>query len=121
MEKKLPYCAVCKTRKPPSEFYTNKNIPGRLYNRCKTCDKARNREQDRKEYMREYMKKNREENPHKWAARTYARKMLKKQPCMECGAEKVQAHHHVGYAPENWLNVQWLCKKHHMAAHYSKH
>ena len=26
---------------------------------------------------------------------------------------KLQAHHHRGYVPEYWLDVQWLCPRHH--------
>lgn len=26
------------------------------------------------------------------------------------GARKIVAHHHAGYAPENWLNVWWVCQ-----------
>jgi hypothetical protein len=33
-----------------------------------------------------------------------------------CKIEKIEAHHHKGYEPENWLDVQWLCKKHHEEA-----
>lgn len=30
-----------------------------------------------------------------------------------CRTPDVQAHHHRGYSRENWLDVVWLCKKHH--------
>lgn len=43
--------------------------------------------------------------------------LLVRQPCVDCGAEKVQAHHHNGYAPEHELDVTWLCPKHHKARH----
>jgi hypothetical protein len=39
---------------------------------------------------------------------------LIRQPCRCCG-KKAEAHHAFGYAKENWLNVWWLCKKHHRA------
>jgi len=42
---------------------------------------------------------------------------LVRQPCADCGAEKVQAHHHNGYDPEHELDVVWLCRPHHMARH----
>jgi hypothetical protein len=34
-----------------------------------------------------------------------------------CGTPKTEAHHHLGYAEEHWLDVQWLCKKHHREVH----
>lgn len=42
-----------------------------------------------------------------------AGKIMRK-PCDICGStENLEAHHYMGYEPENWLNVQWLCRKHH--------
>ncbi len=43
---------------------------------------------------------------------------LRRLPCETCGAQEVQAHHHLGYAPEHRLDVQWLCRDHHEAAHH---
>lgn len=42
---------------------------------------------------------------------------LVKQPCIQCGNPKVEAHHHLGYEQEHWLDIQWLCKKCHTAVH----
>ncbi len=42
---------------------------------------------------------------------------LVRQPCVDCGAEKVQAHHHNGYDREHELDVTWLCPLHHKARH----
>jgi hypothetical protein len=44
---------------------------------------------------------------------------LTKQPCAVCGAVRVQAHHHLGYEPDHWLDVQWLCARDHRRAHLS--
>ena len=38
---------------------------------------------------------------------------LEKQPCEVCGDPKSEAHHYKGYKFP--LDVQWLCKKHHIA------
>ncbi len=67
--------------------------------------------------MREYMRKNMKEHPEKWEARALARKHVPKKPCGVCGHEKVQAHHEDYSKP---LDVNWLCKKHHVEAHYPK-
>lgn len=37
--------------------------------------------------------------------------------CEECGKIPSEAHHHKGYATENWLEVKWLCRSHHKLAH----
>lgn len=57
----------------------------------------------------------------KWSARNFTQKMLregvlKRNPCEICG-EFAQAHHLKGYDKENWLSIQWLCKKHHLQEH----
>lgn len=41
-------------------------------------------------------------------------------PCQECGEPRVQAHHYLGYEREHQLDVLWLCRKHHAAAHTAK-
>jgi len=30
-----------------------------------------------------------------------------------CAQTRVQGHHHHGYDPEHWLDIVWLCAKHH--------
>jgi hypothetical protein len=38
--------------------------------------------------------------------------------CASCGRTMhLVAHHHLGYAPEHWLDVQWLCRKCHKVEH----
>lgn len=38
--------------------------------------------------------------------------------CSRCGSEslKIEAHHHRGYEPQNWLDVVWLCQPCHYEA-----
>lgn len=44
-------------------------------------------------------------------------KLYKRNSCANCGLiGKVEAHHHKGYAPENWLDVVWLCPPCHRKA-----
>lgn len=44
-------------------------------------------------------------------------KLYKRRSCQNCAViGKVEAHHYKGYAPENWLEVQWLCAKCHRKA-----
>lgn len=53
-----------------------------------------------------------------------AGKLFPETACESCGEleqfgeiRTLRAHHHAGYAPENRLNVTWLCEKCHKAAH----
>ena len=91
--------------------------------------RAENREATR-EIDREWRKKNpeaireknrkwRKSNPHKRKAHmavSYAleKGTLKKEPCVICGEEKVDAHHENYSKP---LEVIWLCRKHHRRLH----
>ncbi len=45
---------------------------------------------------------------------------LVRQPCADCGSPDSEAHHHLGYAPENRLRVQWLCRRDHKRRHRRK-
>jgi hypothetical protein len=42
---------------------------------------------------------------------------LQRQLCSMCGAKPSHAHHHLGYAPEHWLDITWLCASCHKTAH----
>jgi len=44
--------------------------------------------------------------------------IIKPNKCSSCGAiGLIEAHHHLGYAKENWLDVKWLCPPCHGKAH----
>jgi hypothetical protein len=50
------------------------------------------------------------------------RKGTLKRPCecSKCGATgDIEAHHHLGYAPEHWLDVIWMCIKCHAKEHFA--
>lgn len=60
-------------------------------------------------------------NAIRWDARravyeAVRRGEMVKSPC-HCGEVRVEGHHHMGYEPEHWLSVQWLCRAHHREAH----
>jgi hypothetical protein len=63
-------------------------------------------------------------NPEQWHAKVaVARAVLKgllSKPaiCPTCKRDrKVEAHHHLGYARKNWLNVRWMCRQCHVLEH----
>ena len=66
-------------------------------------------------------KKYRESNPLKAKAKRKVATAIENgslisQPCEKCGDIYSQAHHD-SYLEENWLNVRWLCPKHHAEHH----
>lgn len=128
-------CSKCGAIREESEFYKDPRTSSGLYSECKKCNReakilARNlvrghppihkTKEEKSLRMNNYMRWYRKKEPHKVAARAYARNTLVKQPCIECGHEKSEAHHHKGYERENWLEVQWLCKKHHEQTHHDQ-
>lgn len=69
-------------------------------------------------YKRNKKYRETEGGTHKFSARMkiwyyLKRGKLVKQPCKVCGDIKSFAHHYLGYEPEHWLDVEWLCRKHH--------
>ena len=45
-------------------------------------------------------------------------RLSKPDACNECGRDKhLVAHHHLGYTADHQLDVQWLCRPCHKAAH----
>lgn len=47
-------------------------------------------------------------------------KLVRPEACSKCGKKcKPEAHHAKGYAKQNWLIVEWICRKCHMGVHHS--
>lgn len=67
-------------------------------------------------------KKMRYTKEEKNAARNYVAKCIRlgliiRKKCVLCGNPKTEAHHHLGYAQENWEKITWLCEKCHVNEH----
>jgi hypothetical protein len=45
------------------------------------------------------------------------RGILERKPCEICGDINSEAHHYLGYDKIHWLDVKWLCHKHHYQDH----
>lgn len=60
-------------------------------------------------------------NQHQSAQHAVARALKKgiliKLPCKICNSLLVEAHHYLGYNKIHWLDVRWLCDKHHVLEH----
>lgn len=70
----------------------------------------------------EYSKKARLNNPEKYKARYMLNSavksgVVKKEPCINCGDLKSEAHHE-NY--NNPIDVIWVCRKHHLLIHNKK-
>ncbi len=131
-------CTTCKTIKPFSDFNWDSrfNLP---FSRCKPCYNKkckdyRESKQGKENYRKwvtttgkqvrnKAMAKWRSLNSNKRKAHTAVSNALRdkkifKLPCKQCNNLIVEAHHH-SYEKENWLNVTWLCKKHHTIITYN--
>lgn len=130
-------CTACKIIKNFSEFHWYKkwDIP---FSRCKECYNAKckqyRKSKQGKDNYREWIKGNgkivrhkaiskwRKNNPGNRSAHTAVSNAIRdgrllRQSCAIC-QNPVTEGHHTSYAPENWLNVIWLCKKHHTEETY---
>lgn len=135
-------CGSCEELKPLAEFPKAKTKSG-YYSYCKLCANSKNqsvykrykhsiserikdyrRTSRGKEVMRKATAKQVLEHPERVAARAYVRKavlhgFLTKSPCCDiegCINRNIQAHHLLGYEQKHWLDIVWLCVKHHHQA-----
>lgn len=137
-------CHKCHTLKSNKEFNKNKRLRDGLQYICKVCDYETEKDGKHKrgyyhsEKYRERMKKSESRKraitkynqTHKKeiAARGAVREAIKKSVLIKpfgcairsCLSKNVTAHHYMGYKKVNWLDVIWLCNKHHIEAHRSK-
>ena len=86
--------------------------------------KAQNRERHNA-YMREYMVRWRAEHEGHSPAWNAVRRAIRdgrlvRGPCVVCGSANTVAHHVNGYAPENRLDVEWVCRRDHRASHQTR-
>lgn len=111
---KSKICPHCKIEKPFSDYPVSCSYKGRItYWLCKPC---------KTKYHTTYAsKRNRVIDPLKARARSELRRAvkegrIKRLPCF-CGETRVEGHHHKGYERSYWLDVMWLCPKHHVEEH----
>lgn len=119
-------CNKCLITKEDTEFYLDYRVSSGRESICKEC---------RNKYFTRYANNNRERkrlwfkkgkdkqkllHPEKIEARealgiAVKKGLIKRANCF-CG-NKGQAHHHKGYGKRYWLDVIWLCSKHHKQVH----
>jgi len=136
-------CFKCNKKKPLSSFYSHPATADRHLNKCKACTKKdvdnryydpkytekirayehqRNALPHRREARKKYQQWLKINRPGRWVAHLKVRKALQdgrliKKPCEVCGEPKSQGHHS-DY--RKYLQVQWLCLKHHRQIHSGK-
>lgn len=127
-------CFKCGVLQDITEFYSHPHMADGHLNKCKSCTKRgvrerysltraersayeqeRNQQLARRLAKREYHKKHNLRNPEKYRARTAIKNAVRdgratRQPCVQCGNPKSQAHHHDYSKP---LDVVWMCFKCH--------
>lgn len=116
-------CTICDLDLPIEMFSLNIRSLGGYNSRCKSCLSKREKDRylNKKRQIQASQRTYRISNPHK----NYAHKavnaacksqMLHPLPCQICEHPKAEAHHH-SYFPKDYLNVTWLCRRHHRAWH----
>lgn len=99
------------------------------YEKAKETVLARHRKYSRtkrgKEIQAKKDKVSQKKHPERWAARNAVwrarrdEKLFKPAFCDNAGCmnqTRLQAHHYLGYKKEHWLDVIYLCPKHHIEA-----
>jgi hypothetical protein len=123
----LKWCPHCTTFKRLTEFGLDQSRDGGLSGWCRKCRAAeskRRRDRDltrsHDEWNARYRNDPQRFKCHVSVARAVAvGKLVKPKLCPVCCIEgrRIEAHHHAGYARENWLNVVWRCRQCHTLEH----
>lgn len=130
-------CRDCKKKKALREYYVHKQMGDGHLNKCKDCvkdrirrywddgrgkevDKKRQQKPARKEWQRLYSAKMRKKHYKKSQCRIrfwneYAKGMIEKLPCSQCGTTKLVEAHHPDY--DKPFKIKWLCSYHHKEWH----
>lgn len=129
-------CSKCREELASSEFHKMSQSKDGLRPSCKTCrqkntriyretygNEIRDRKRRRYHEQRDRLRAMRRATKHKIAARNTVNNaiasgsLVRVHECSQCGSpERVEAHH-ANYAPENHLNVVWLCRRCHAQTH----
>jgi hypothetical protein len=105
------YCDVCRTlcghcREAPR---------AKASRWCNACNAAAMRDSRKRNPMTDEQR--RKDNCRSYANVYLRRGKLVRQPCEVCGSADSQMHHHDYSKP---LDVQWLCREHHLQLHKSE-
>jgi hypothetical protein len=87
-------------------------------NYCRDCQNEANRDWQRSvggswSWANSTPERRKRHLARKYLAIAISRGKMIRERCEVCGDPKTEGHHHKGYEREFWLDVRWLCKKHH--------
>jgi len=131
------FCPKCKTTKVCGAFAHWNRGPDGLQTQCKACNAAYRKTAAYRENDRRYAQSDkgkatqRRADLKRHASDAHKLKLLARmrfatavrgghiirQPCEKCGKTPAQGHHHLGYEPEHFFDVQWLCSSCHRVEH----
>lgn len=143
-------CPKCKEEKPLRDFYKFKGGRRSTYCKpCEIArvDEYQQNSEKRREYFKKYQKeyigrpyvkfkrKRKRTTPAGYIMNAARSKVSRAKAagiisppetcefptCEFCNREKLLAHHYLGYRKENWLDVKWVCPKHHRLIHMSNY
>jgi hypothetical protein len=137
MEKTCPKCELVK---PADAFHRSRSNKDGLDRTCKLCARLRKAAQYERDgekmlarnqawkdrargHISEYNRSHFERNRIKYKARQAVNAAVKRgqltRPavCNRCRETALLYGHHHSYAPEHWLDVEWLCKRCHLRHH----
>jgi hypothetical protein len=125
-EEGVKWCPQCSRHRETAEFGASIDRYDGLNGWCRGCRaKAEKGRRDADlEASRATSRARYAENPVKWKAKVAveravsAGRLVKPDACPVCGRKRrVEAHHHRGYARENWLEIVWRCRPCHALEH----
>lgn len=101
------------------------NIKRRLFARQYQKDHkeavAARRRQTQRSYRKRTAERDREKlvAEHKVQYAVYKGRIIKPSSCQRCGkCCRLGGHHYLGYAPEHWYDIEWLCDQCHAFCHH---
>lgn len=122
-------CSKCREAKDIDFFDKNPTRKSGRAHYCKECFKVVNKKRKTYESVKKYYieatldpKKMEKLGARSAVHRAIKNGKIKKSACEVGGCDVIigtEAHHWLGYSKENWLEVVWLCTKHHADAHYN--
>lgn len=121
------WCNKCKKFKLFTDFRKVKRRGCGLSGWCKSClsensirwatttinGRAWKKKSNRRWHKRNIVKA----RAHLELFRAIRRGEIDRKPCQTCGNKKTHGHHYLGYDKNHWLDVMWLCPKHHREIH----